>query len=53
MRKLILSIFAVVGVIAFTAAAQAGCDGMRMADGDENIVVTETTTPIIPIPSGG
>jgi hypothetical protein len=53
MRKLILSIFAVAGVIAFATAAQAACDGMRMADGDENIVVTDTTTPIVPTQSGG
>ena len=53
MRKILVSIITVAGIFAFAAAAQAGCDGMRMADSDTTTVVTDTTTPILTDQSGG
>ncbi len=55
MRKFFLSLIAAAGLMAFSGIAQAGCFGSHTttASTDSGTVATDTSTPIVPAPSGG
>ncbi len=57
MRKLFLLLVAAVGLVGFTAVAQAGCSGMEepLKTADVESPTVATGTPVTPLPtqSGG